>query len=602
MLLLLSIAVIIVVGVSNVALLLVHMYWMRQAYWSHCSLPHTMMCNASRSANDTEGNNSVAKIVTVTAINQPMGNLHHLETVTSIDQFMGSQLVATADESVQYELFKLFYALRYGVSNIRHWESLHGYGEIALGYLSILHWHGCEYCTCSDIMADIYALEYVLHYVSTAHSSWAACDMYTCHVLGYLYEHGIGVQRNSTMALQLYHRAASSSETRGRRHMISLFRLSSFYEKGVAVEQDQDAAFEYLLMSADQGHGPAQTDLGYFYDHGIGVQMNSTAAVHYYRLAATQGNSEAQYNLGLSYFHGTGVDKDVVVAAQYFQSAADQGDAEARNNLAYCFEEGIGVDRDAAQAFNYYSLAAEQGNVKAIFNLGLCYDEGVGVAKNERRAFGYYKLAARGGNQKAQYNVGIHYSRGIAVKRSPVKALQFFLLALEQQFTPAQVRIGSYYQSGVVLPRNSTEAGRLYQLAADKGDADGQFHLAVHHHLSGHDVEAAKYYGLAAIQNHFAARNNLGVCYLYGTGVSVNVTEGVRHIEDAAVGGDPDAQYNLGRCYHYGIGRQASIVTAVRYYRLAAIQGKAAAKAIVDENCREYGEEEEGINAAAAVK
>ena len=575
----LLLSLIIVVGMSNVALLLVHMYWMRQTYWSHCSLPRTMKYNASRSA---VGINSV--------VDQ--------EIITTTDQPMSNQLVATADESAQqHELFKLFYTLRYGVSSIRHWESLHGYGGIALGYLSILHWHGCEYCACSSSMADRFALEYMLHYLTTPDSSWTACDMYTCHVLGYLHEHGIGIQRNLTRALQLYHRSEA-----GGHHMIALFRLSSLYEKGVAVEQNGGTAFEYLSLSAEQGHGPAQSDLGYFYDHGIGVRMNSTVAVHYYRLAAMQGNSEAQYNLGLSYFHGTGVDKDVAVAVQYFRSAADQGDAEARNNLAYCLEEGIGVDRDAGQAFKYYSLAAEQGNVKAIFNLGLCYDEGVGVAKNERRAFGYYKLAARGGNQKAQYNVGIHYSRGIAVKKSVVKALRFFLLALEQQFTPAQVRIGSYYQSGVVLPRNSSEAGRLYQLAADKGDADGQFHLAVHHHLSGDAVEAAKYYSLAAIQNHFGARNNLGVCYLYGTGVSVNVTEGVRHIEDAAVGGDPDAQYNLGRCYHYGIGRQASIVTAVRYYRLAAIQGKAAAKAIVEENCREEDDDEEGgINTIAVM-
>ena len=89
--------------------------------------------------------------------------------------------------------------------------------------------------------------------------------------------------------------------------------------------KEYEKAVPLFQKAAEQGHAPAQNNLGYCYQYGEGVTQNKEEAVKWYRLAAEQGNAPAQYNLGWCYQYGKGVRKNKTEARKWYQKAADQG-------------------------------------------------------------------------------------------------------------------------------------------------------------------------------------------------------------------------------------------------------------------------------------
>ena len=86
--------------------------------------------------------------------------------------------------------------------------------------------------------------------------------------------------------------------------------LGGMYLNGLGVQQDVEAAFWWIGLSAGQGDANAQNGLGGMYLTGLGVQQDVEAAFWWIRLSAGQGNAGAQYNLGVMYANGDGLPRD----------------------------------------------------------------------------------------------------------------------------------------------------------------------------------------------------------------------------------------------------------------------------------------------------
>ena len=139
---------------------------------------------------------------------------------------------------------------------------------------------------------------------------------------------------------------------------------------------------------------------------------------------------------------------------------------------------------------------------------------------------------------------------------------------------------------------NSTEAVRWYTLAADRGFADGQNNLGVCY-VNGSGVElnyeeAAKWYRLAAEQGNAYGQANLGWCYEHGCGVEQSDEEAVRLYRLAAEQGNAYGQGNLGWCYESGTGVEQDYKEAAKWYKLAADKGNAYAQNNLGA-CYQYG-------------
>jgi uncharacterized protein len=94
------------------------------------------------------------------------------------------------------------------------------------------------------------------------------------------------------------------------------------------------------------------------------------------------------------------------------------------------------------------------------------------------------------------------------------------------------------------------------------------------------NIEAAKWYRLAAEQGNADAQNHLGSLYVSGRGVVRDNIEAVKWFRLAAEQGNADAQLKMGNAYLLGYG-DVQKAEAVKWFRLAAEQGNADARQIL---------------------
>jgi TPR repeat protein len=149
---------------------------------------------------------------------------------------------------------------------------------------------------------------------------------------------------------------------------------------------------------------------------------------------------------------------------------------------------------------------------------------------------------------------------------------------------------------------------------ADAGDPEAQYLLGLKH-ASGEGeaqdyLEAARWYRLAADQDHALAQYNLGVMYSRGQGFPKDDTTASQWFEKAALQGDPGAQFNLGvRCQRASYRTQSTEaseakIEAYKWYRLAVAQGYRNSAEACDTLCLGMTNEEvaeAGRRAAAFV-
>jgi TPR repeat protein len=140
------------------------------------------------------------------------------------------------------------------------------------------------------------------------------------HLVGYLYQEGLGVPLNATEAIRL-------------------FRLAA--KRGVAI---------------------AQCHLGFAYERGFDVSRDDFEAVRWYRLAAAQGDPIGEYFMAFSLLEGRGIAKDRTRAIEILQHAADRGYAPAQIELAFQLETARGATRHAVRAYMWYRIAARMAN------------------------------------------------------------------------------------------------------------------------------------------------------------------------------------------------------------------------------------------------
>jgi len=109
----------------------------------------------------------------------------------------------------------------------------------------------------------------------------------------------------------------------------------------------------------------------------------------------------------------------------------------------------------------------------------------------------------------------------------------------------AQALLGVYSKSGRGVPKDDVEAAKWFRLAAEQGSVEAQYALGFQY-VSGQGVpkdyvEAAKWFRLAAEQGHVTAQQKLGLQYLLGEGVPKNFVESYKWLNLAAAKGRDDA-------------------------------------------------------------
>ena len=111
------------------------------------------------------------------------------------------------------------------------------------------------------------------------------------HVLGMLYQHGLGVEKDIKTAIYWLEKAAEQ----GLREAESY--LGHLYLEGKFVEKDLEKAEKWLLKAAEHGEREAQLHLGLIYLDDKSAKKNIRHAEIWLREAALQDSEEAKQAL-----------------------------------------------------------------------------------------------------------------------------------------------------------------------------------------------------------------------------------------------------------------------------------------------------------------
>ena len=106
---------------------------------------------------------------------------------------------------------------------------------------------------------------------------------------------------------------------------------------------------------------PAVFRLGTFYEKGMSVKKDADIARRYYLQAAERGNAKAMHNLAVLDADGGGKGANYKNASEWFRKAADRGVADSQFNLGILYARGIGVEQNLAESYKWFSLARGAG-------------------------------------------------------------------------------------------------------------------------------------------------------------------------------------------------------------------------------------------------
>ena len=98
--------------------------------------------------------------------------------------------------------------------------------------------------------------------------------------IGYYYDNGYGVEKNSEEAVRWYKHAAKNGNIHAQ------FNLGIMYEIGAGVTKDYEKAYKWFNMAAERGDRHAATYLGLFHEEGLGRPVDNIQAYAWYSIAA----------------------------------------------------------------------------------------------------------------------------------------------------------------------------------------------------------------------------------------------------------------------------------------------------------------------------
>ena len=229
---------------------------------------------------------------------------------------------------------------------------------------------------------------------------------------------------------------------------------------------------------------------------------------------------------------------------------------------------GSGVPQDLNEARLQFQFAADRGLAEAQYIVAIMYQEGEAGATRDDEGGRMVPPRGQPGVSPAQYELARMSTEAPASRRIPWKPLVCSSW-LEPQ-PDAEYIIGNRYAEGIGVARDDVEAMRWYRLAADHGNSAGQytvgFMYSTGRSVPRDDVEGLRWMRLAADQRLAVAEHEMGDRYSEGRGVTRDDAEAARWYRRAADHEYAAARYALGHMYSSGRG-----VAETRWRRSACI-------------------------------
>ncbi|MBP6082040.1 MAG: sel1 repeat family protein [Providencia sp.] len=246
----------------------------------------------------------------------------------------------------------------------------------------------------------------------------------------------------------------------------ALLILGFLYEKGLGVEKNVDIAEKIYQRLADKNNKEGFNLLAMLKEN----QGKKNEAIRLYQRAISLGSSAAPYNLGILYKYNS----DYISAKKMFQFAITKNNSSnAMMSLGDLYFDGLGVEQNMELAEKWYIESIQAGNVIAITRLGMLY----GSLEKYDKAIKYYQLAIEKGDPTAMNSMGLLYQHGFGVKLDINKAIELYQRSADNNDAGGLINLGLMYEEGLGVPQSYEKAIELYERAYQLGYADAQLRI-----------------------------------------------------------------------------------------------------------------------------
>ncbi|XP_074310777.1 ERAD-associated E3 ubiquitin-protein ligase component HRD3A [Silene latifolia] len=420
-------------------------------------------------------------------------------------------------------------------------------------------------------------------------------DPHARSVLGFLYQLGIGRERDQAKAFLYHHFAASGGNLHSKMALAHTYARQHMHEKAAKLycELAEVAVKNFLISKDSLVIEPVRIH--------VGAEENKEALrksrgeddedFQILEYQAQKGNAGAMYKMGLFYYFGLrGLRRDPAKALSWFSKAVEKGEPRSMEYLGEIYVRGVGVERNYTKALEWLTLAAKQQLYSAYNGIGYLYVKGYGIEKkNYTKAREFFEKAAHNEDSGGYYNLGVLYLKGIGVKRDVKLARQYFLMAANNGQPKAFYQLAKMFHTGVGLNKNLETATALYKLVAERGPWNSLSRWALEAYLKGDVGKALLLYSRMADMGYEVAQSNAAwildkvdepsLCL----GASGLCTDTERHQRAhslwwlASEQGNEHAALLIGDAYYYGRGTDRDYERAAEAYKHAKSQANAQA-------------------------
>lgn len=344
--------------------------------------------------------------------------------------------------------------------------------------------------------------------------------------------------------------------------------LGTLLIDGRGIDQDFNAALQWIERAAAARYAPATYVLTFIYAEGFGTSANAAEAAA--RLAgpnASRSEAEALYILGAFYHKGFWLPRDDRPVLAWVLARMGLGEDAIRQ---YFDAQRVSVDTrwaDWERAIAWYRKGAEAGHIGAQVNLGLMHLDVQSSRWDCGEAVKWMRTAADRGDPTAQLNLGSLYLQG------PDRTV---------------TRIGAH---GINVPGGV----RIESIDANGAAARADLHQG--DHIISVDNTPLATYGMEDLsalvqrgrQMTFTLKRpgedttraievtpdkvELKCPGAEIAGLRQDASEAVRWFEKAADGGHPSGLFFLARAYREGTGTARNPEKALELYRKGAGRG-----------------------------
>lgn len=236
---------------------------------------------------------------------------------------------------------------------------------------------------------------------------------------GKLLEDGVnGFEQNYELSFLLYSEAMKYDSE------IAYNNVGWMYDNGFGVQKNTDKALEYYNIASDKGCTTAMINLGNYYERIKKYEI----AMKWYEKAALLGDKTGLFNYANILHEGYINKPDYSSIKVYFDKLYEENYPNACFYQGLYYENGFGCERDYQKAFDFYLEGIEKfSDAYCATNLAvMIMNNDAHNEEDEEFVFNLYKFAAEHGDSLAWANIGHCYEVGQGTNRSWKMAMEAY--------------------------------------------------------------------------------------------------------------------------------------------------------------------------------